>query len=146
MNREEIRALVRMFVEGARRVVEAGIDGIKSHSGNGYVFTQFISSAINDRNDGIWGLSGKPFRFRREVIEGIRAAGELPARYGRGYRPFAHQRRGARSEQQARTGSANQTACRRRSLQTRGGVLCICGMGCRASNPRLVPAQSMHPS
>jgi 2,4-dienoyl-CoA reductase-like NADH-dependent reductase (Old Yellow Enzyme family) len=83
MNREEIRALVRMFVEGARRVVEAGIDGIELHSANGYVFTQFISSAINDRNDEYGGSLENRFRFRREVIEGIRA----PARAPRPIRP-----------------------------------------------------------
>jgi len=73
MKTEEIRALVRMFIEGARRVVEAGIDGIELHSGNGYVFTQFISSAINDRDDEYGGSLENRFRFWREVIEGIRA-------------------------------------------------------------------------
>jgi 2,4-dienoyl-CoA reductase (NADPH2) len=73
MNREEIQALVRMFVDGARRVAEAGIDGIELHSGNGYVFTQFISSAINDRDDEYGGSLENRFRFWREVIEGIRA-------------------------------------------------------------------------
>jgi 2,4-dienoyl-CoA reductase (NADPH2) len=72
MTTEEIRGLVRMFVEGARRVVEAGIDGIELHSGNGYVFTQFISSAINDRQDEYGGSIENRFRFWREVIEGIR--------------------------------------------------------------------------
>jgi len=70
---EEIGALVRMFVEGARRAVEAGIDGIELHSGNGYLFTQFISSAVNDRKDQYGGTLENRFRFWREVIEGIRA-------------------------------------------------------------------------
>jgi 2,4-dienoyl-CoA reductase-like NADH-dependent reductase (Old Yellow Enzyme family) len=73
MTTEEIRHLVRMFVEGARRVVDAGIDGIELHSGNGYLFTQFISSAINDRDDEYGGSLANRFRFWREVIEGIRA-------------------------------------------------------------------------
>ena len=73
MNSEEIKALVRMFVEGARRAAEAGIDGIELHSGNGYLFTQFISSAINDRKDDYGGSLQNRFRFWREVIEGIRA-------------------------------------------------------------------------
>jgi 2,4-dienoyl-CoA reductase-like NADH-dependent reductase (Old Yellow Enzyme family) len=53
--------------------VEAGIDGLELHSGNGYVFTQFISSAINDRKDKYGGSLENRFRFWREVIEGIRA-------------------------------------------------------------------------
>jgi 2,4-dienoyl-CoA reductase-like NADH-dependent reductase (Old Yellow Enzyme family) len=70
---EQIRKLVGMFVEGARRAVDAGIDGIELHSGNGYLFTQFISSAINDREDEYGGSLENRFRFWREVIEGIRA-------------------------------------------------------------------------
>jgi 2,4-dienoyl-CoA reductase-like NADH-dependent reductase (Old Yellow Enzyme family) len=73
MNNEEIKALVKMFVAGARRAVDAGIDGIELHSGNGYLFTQFISSAINDRKDDYGGPLPNRFRFWREVIEGIRA-------------------------------------------------------------------------
>jgi 2,4-dienoyl-CoA reductase-like NADH-dependent reductase (Old Yellow Enzyme family) len=72
MSTDEIKLLVRMFVEGARRAIDAGIDGIELHSGNGYVFTQFISSAINDRNDEYGGSLENRFRFWREVIEGIR--------------------------------------------------------------------------
>jgi NADH:flavin oxidoreductase/NADH oxidase family protein len=68
----EIKALVQMFVDGARYAVDAGIDGLELHSGNGYVFTQFISSAINDRNDEYGGPLENRFRFWREVIEGIR--------------------------------------------------------------------------
>ncbi|HLH87552.1 MAG TPA: hypothetical protein VKX28_03760 [Xanthobacteraceae bacterium] len=70
---EEIKALVGMLVAGARRAAEAGIDGLELHSGNGYVFTQFISSAINDRDDAYGGSLANRFRFWREVIDGIRA-------------------------------------------------------------------------
>ncbi|WP_051334814.1 NADH:flavin oxidoreductase [Bradyrhizobium sp. Ai1a-2] len=73
MSVEQIRELVAMFVAGARRAIEAGIDGLELHSGNGYVFTQFISSAINDRNDEYGGSLKNRFRFWREVIDGIRA-------------------------------------------------------------------------
>lgn len=73
MTRDEIKALVEMFIAGARRAAEAGMDGLELHSGNGYVFTQFISSAINDRDDEYGGSLENRFRFWREVIEGIRA-------------------------------------------------------------------------
>jgi 2,4-dienoyl-CoA reductase-like NADH-dependent reductase (Old Yellow Enzyme family) len=65
--------LSRCSSRGARHVVEAGIDGIELRSGNGYLFTQFISSAINDRDDEYGGSLENRFRFWREVIEGIRA-------------------------------------------------------------------------
>jgi 2,4-dienoyl-CoA reductase-like NADH-dependent reductase (Old Yellow Enzyme family) len=73
MSQEEIKQLVQMFVAGARRAVDSGIDGIELHSGNGYLFTQFISSAINDRTDEYGGSLENRFRFWREVIEGIRS-------------------------------------------------------------------------
>jgi len=73
MSVDQIKALVAMFVAGARRAADAGLDGLELHSGNGYVFTQFISSAINDRNDEYGGSLENRFRFWREVIEGIRA-------------------------------------------------------------------------
>jgi 2,4-dienoyl-CoA reductase (NADPH2) len=73
MSVDDIKALVAMFVAGARRAAEAGLDGLELHSGNGYVFTQFISSAINDRDDDYGGSLENRFRFWREVIEGIRA-------------------------------------------------------------------------
>jgi 2,4-dienoyl-CoA reductase-like NADH-dependent reductase (Old Yellow Enzyme family) len=72
MSTDEIKMLVKMFVDGARRAVDAGVDGIELHSGNGYLFTQFISSAINDREDSYGGSLENRFRFWREVIEGIR--------------------------------------------------------------------------
>jgi 2,4-dienoyl-CoA reductase-like NADH-dependent reductase (Old Yellow Enzyme family) len=55
------------------RAAQAGLDGIELHSGNGYLFTQFISSAINDRDDQYGGSLANRFLFWREVIEGIRA-------------------------------------------------------------------------
>jgi 2,4-dienoyl-CoA reductase-like NADH-dependent reductase (Old Yellow Enzyme family) len=73
MSIAEIEKLVRMFVDGARRAVDAGVDGLELHSGNGYIFTQFISSAINDRDDEYGGSLENRFRFWREVITGIRA-------------------------------------------------------------------------
>src|SRR5277367_2595429 len=51
MSTAEVRDLVRKFAAAARRVREAGLDGIELHSSNGYVFTQFLSSAINRRRD-----------------------------------------------------------------------------------------------
>ncbi|MGH1419058.1 MAG: NADH:flavin oxidoreductase [Hyphomicrobiaceae bacterium] len=70
---EEIRELVRHFVDGALRAADAGIDGIELHSGNGYLFTQFLSSAINDREDSYGGSLENRHQFLREVITAIRA-------------------------------------------------------------------------
>ena len=73
MTREEIQETVALFAEGARRAREAGLDGVELHSANGYLFTQFLSSAINDRTDEYGGSLDNRARFAREVVRAIRA-------------------------------------------------------------------------
>ncbi|MGH6924128.1 MAG: NADH:flavin oxidoreductase [Propylenella sp.] len=73
MTKEEIRQTVEQFAEGARRAREAGLDGVELHSANGYLFTQFFSSAINDRKDEYGGSLENRARFGREVVRAIRA-------------------------------------------------------------------------
>ena len=51
MTREEIGRTIQWFADGARRAREAGLDGIELHACNGYLITQFLSSAINQRQD-----------------------------------------------------------------------------------------------
>ena len=63
MSTEEIHGMVRQFATAARRVREAGLDGIELHSSNGYLFTQFLSSAINKRNDEYGGSLANRARF-----------------------------------------------------------------------------------
>jgi 2,4-dienoyl-CoA reductase (NADPH2) len=77
MTREEVREVVEMFGQGARRAREAGLDGVELHACNGYLFTQFLSSAINDREDEYGGPLENRARFLLEVIAAIRReAGE----------------------------------------------------------------------
>jgi 2,4-dienoyl-CoA reductase-like NADH-dependent reductase (Old Yellow Enzyme family) len=47
----QLREIAAAFGEGARRAREAGLDGVEIHGANGYIFTQFLSSAINERDD-----------------------------------------------------------------------------------------------
>jgi len=70
--RTEIKQLVRWFVDGAERARRAGVDGIELHSSNGYLFTQFLSSAINDRADEYGGSLKGRAEFLLEVIRAIR--------------------------------------------------------------------------
>jgi 2,4-dienoyl-CoA reductase-like NADH-dependent reductase (Old Yellow Enzyme family) len=68
----EIRDVVRMFAHGARRAREAGLDGIELAGANGVLFTQFLSSAINDRKDDYGGPLENRARFSLEVVRAIR--------------------------------------------------------------------------
>jgi 2,4-dienoyl-CoA reductase-like NADH-dependent reductase (Old Yellow Enzyme family) len=68
----EIHEVIGCFAEGARRAREAGADGVELHGANGYLFTQFLSSAINDREDEYGGSLENRARFAREVVRAIR--------------------------------------------------------------------------
>lgn len=69
----QIKETVAAFAQGARRAREAGLDGVELHSANGYLFTQFLSPAINDRTDEYGGSLENRARFLLEVVAAIRA-------------------------------------------------------------------------
>jgi 2,4-dienoyl-CoA reductase (NADPH2) len=73
MSIQQIKETIRLFADGARRAREAGVDGIELHAANGYLFTQFLSSAINDRRDEYGGPIENRARFLTDVIRAIRA-------------------------------------------------------------------------
>src|SRR5438094_5037894 len=72
-SKAEIDHLVQAFAAGAWRAREAGLDGVELHAANGYLFTQFLSSGINDRQDQYGGSLENRARFVREIIAAIRA-------------------------------------------------------------------------
>ncbi len=69
----EIEGVIAAFAAGARRARAAGIDGVELHASHGYLFTQFLSSAINDRTDKYGGSVENRARFLLEVIRAIRS-------------------------------------------------------------------------
>jgi 2,4-dienoyl-CoA reductase (NADPH2) len=73
MTTADIQTTVAAFAEGARRSREAGLDGVELHGANGYLITQFLSSAINDRRDEYGGSLENRARFVIEVVKAIRA-------------------------------------------------------------------------
>jgi 2,4-dienoyl-CoA reductase (NADPH2) len=73
MTTADIKETVTAFAEGARRAREAGLDGVELHGANGYLITQFLSSAINDRNDEYGGSLENRARFVIEIVKAIRA-------------------------------------------------------------------------
>jgi 2,4-dienoyl-CoA reductase-like NADH-dependent reductase (Old Yellow Enzyme family) len=69
----QIQETVTAFAEGARRAREAGLDGVELHGANGYLITQFLSSAINDRTDEYGGSLENRARFVIAIVRAIRA-------------------------------------------------------------------------
>lgn len=72
MTRDEIKMVVQQFADAARRVREAGLDGIELHACNGYLINQFLSSGINDRKDEYGGSLENRARFLLEIMAAVR--------------------------------------------------------------------------
>jgi 2,4-dienoyl-CoA reductase (NADPH2) len=68
----QIKETAQQFAEGARRAREAGLDGVELHGANGYLITQFLSSAINDREDEYGGPLENRARFVLDIVRAIR--------------------------------------------------------------------------
>lgn len=72
LDEEEIAHLVAAFGHAARRVKEAGMDGVEVHGAHGYLFQQFLSPLTNLRTDGYGGSLERRLRFLIEVLDAIR--------------------------------------------------------------------------
>ncbi|MGH6843969.1 MAG: NADH:flavin oxidoreductase [Methylocella sp.] len=73
MSLPEVHHTIQAFARAAWRAREAGLDGVELHAANGYLFTQFLSSRINDRKDEYGGSLANRARFLLDVIQAIRA-------------------------------------------------------------------------
>ena len=72
MTQQQISEVVQQFGQAAERAQRAGLDGVELHGSNGYLITQFLSSAINDRTDQYGGSLENRARFVREIVASIR--------------------------------------------------------------------------
>jgi len=72
MTAEEIEMLSDAFAQAARRVKEAGFDGVQLHSAHGYLISQFNSPYLNRRDDEWGGSLENRTRFLREVTRAVR--------------------------------------------------------------------------
>src|SRR5262245_27330595 len=73
MSVAQIEAATGAFGRAAGRAREAGLDGVEIHGANGYLFTQFLSSAINDRKDSYGGSLENRARLLVETVRAIRS-------------------------------------------------------------------------
>ncbi|MDR1359124.1 MAG: FAD-dependent oxidoreductase [Coriobacteriales bacterium] len=72
MTVEEIAALVEKFGEAARRLQQAGFDGVEIHGAHGYLLTSFLSPASNLRTDEYGGNTENRARIVTEIIAKVR--------------------------------------------------------------------------
>ncbi|HTG69255.1 MAG TPA: NADH:flavin oxidoreductase/NADH oxidase [Candidatus Udaeobacter sp.] len=74
LTKGEIKKLIQLFADAARRAVQAGVDMIELHGAHGYLIHQFHSPLANKREDEY----GKDLsKFGVEVIKAVKK--ELPA-------------------------------------------------------------------
>ncbi|MBS7601312.1 FAD-dependent oxidoreductase [Pseudomonas sp. RC2C2] len=69
-----IDEIVAGYAAAARRLHQAGIDGVEVVASHGYLPAQFINPRVNRRSDGYNGELQQRLRFVREVIAAVRAA------------------------------------------------------------------------
>jgi 2,4-dienoyl-CoA reductase-like NADH-dependent reductase (Old Yellow Enzyme family) len=72
MNEADIVGIIEAFGQAARRVQEAGFDGVQIHGAHGYLVSQFLSPRTNQRTDRWGGSLENRMRFVIEVARAIK--------------------------------------------------------------------------
>ncbi|MDB5812299.1 MAG: hypothetical protein JWN94_4421, partial [Betaproteobacteria bacterium] len=70
----EIVEIQKLFVASARRLRQAGYDGVEIHAGNGYLFQQFFTARINRRTDQYGGSFDNRARLLLETVDRVKEA------------------------------------------------------------------------
>ncbi len=78
MNRKDIKKTIELFVAAAIRAKKANFDIIELQFGHGYLLAQFISPAVNDREDEYGGCFENRIKFPLEVLRAVRESTDLP--------------------------------------------------------------------
>ncbi len=73
MTGEDIEVLAACYADAAVRAREAGIDGVEIHAGHGYIISEFLSPAMNQREDEYGGSLQNRARLLLQVIAAVRA-------------------------------------------------------------------------
>lgn len=68
---EDIQQIIADYRQAAINAIEAGMDGVEIHAGNGYLLDQFINSNSNKRNDSYGGNIINRARLLLEVTQTI---------------------------------------------------------------------------
>ncbi|CEL03628.1 Putative Catalytic activity: NADH acceptor <=_ NAD() reduced acceptor [Aspergillus calidoustus] len=79
MSKSDIDHVVAQFVNCARVLAQCGFSGIEIHAAHGYLLSQFLSPASNDRQDEYGGSAKRRALIVIEIIQQIRKA--VPASF-----------------------------------------------------------------
>lgn len=73
-SKEDIKNVIKGFVESAQRAKAAGFDGVEIHGANGYILDQFLTDYTNQRTDEYGGSVENRVRLLIEVSKAVREA------------------------------------------------------------------------
>lgn len=69
---DEVSEIVECYGSTARRMAEAGADGVEIVASHGYLPAQFLNPAVNRRDDKYGGSFENRLRFMRDIVASIR--------------------------------------------------------------------------
>ena len=78
MDREMMDKVINMHVESAKRAEKAGFDFVELQFGHGYLMAQFLSPAVNDRDDEYGGIFENRIKFPLEVLRAVLQEVKIP--------------------------------------------------------------------
>lgn len=70
----EIGQIEQDFIQAARRVQQAGADGVQLHAAHSYLLSRFIDTTFNQRTDDYGGSAANRFRIVENIVRGIQSA------------------------------------------------------------------------
>ena len=70
---DEVEQVAADFIRAAARAEQAGFDGVELHGAHGYLLCQFLSGAVNRREDRYGGSLDNRCRLLFDILRGIRA-------------------------------------------------------------------------
>ncbi|MBQ6333761.1 MAG: FAD-dependent oxidoreductase [Erysipelotrichaceae bacterium] len=74
MSKEEIREFIEAFAKTAKKLKDAGVDGVEVHAVHeGYLLDQFTLKYVNKRTDEYGGSLENRYRFAAEIVKAIKA-------------------------------------------------------------------------
>jgi len=108
MDEDDIFGIIDAFGQAARRVREAGFDGVQIHGAHGYLVSQFLSPLTNRRTDRWGGSFTNRMRFVMEVTRAIKkqTGGDFPVMIKLGCKDYFEDGSGLTIEEGARTAKA----------------------------------------
>lgn len=74
LTKEEIKEIIQKFKCAAKRVKDAGFDGVEIHSAHGYLLNQFYSPLTNKRSDEYGGVILNRVKIHLEIIKAVKEA------------------------------------------------------------------------